>query len=152
MNPPVPMARLLVIAYGQMIDSLHERLREAGWSDVRPAHGFVLLATRDRPTTTTELAKVLSVSKQAVSKLLDAMDAGGYVERESSDADGRVKTVVLAERGRRLLAAVEAIYADLEWEWAHVIGRDSVEQLRSWLTEVVTVNHAGSLPPVHRPP
>lgn len=146
------MARLLVIAYSQLIDALHERLRRAGWADVRPAYGYVLLAARDRPTTTTELAKVLGVSKQAVSKLLDAMDAGGYVERESSDADGRVKTVVLAERGRRLLAAVEAIYADLESEWAHVIGRDCVEQLRAWLTEVVTVNHAGALPPVHSPP
>jgi hypothetical protein len=44
-----PLARLFAIAYRLLIDSLHERLQARGWTDVRPAYGFVLLAARDQP-------------------------------------------------------------------------------------------------------
>ena len=40
-----PLARLFAIAYRLLIDGLHERLRARGWTDVRPAFGFVLLGT-----------------------------------------------------------------------------------------------------------
>jgi DNA-binding MarR family transcriptional regulator len=61
------------MGYQLLIDGLHERLRGHGYHDVKPSFGFVLLAIRDQPTTTTELATRLAISKQAVSKLLDAM-------------------------------------------------------------------------------
>ena len=40
-----PLARLFAIAYRQLIDGLHDRLQARGWTDVRPAFGFVLLGT-----------------------------------------------------------------------------------------------------------
>jgi DNA-binding MarR family transcriptional regulator len=36
---------------------------------------------------------VLGVSKQATSKLMDQMEAAGYVTRTSSDGDGRLPVV-----------------------------------------------------------
>ena len=47
------------------------------------------------------------------SKLVDAMEADGYVRREPGCAgDGRSKWVVLTARGRHLLDDVEAIRDD----------------------------------------
>ena len=43
-----PLARLFAIGYRLLIDQLHDRLRALGWTDVRPAYGFVLLAARDQ--------------------------------------------------------------------------------------------------------
>jgi len=48
-----PLARLFAIAYRLLIDSLHDRLQAQGWTDVRPAYGFVLLAARDQPASVT---------------------------------------------------------------------------------------------------
>ncbi|MCU1617435.1 MAG: transcriptional regulator, MarR family, partial [Frankiales bacterium] len=45
----VPLARLFAMAYRLLVDGLHERLAERGWSDVRPAFGFVLLALQGGP-------------------------------------------------------------------------------------------------------
>jgi hypothetical protein len=59
---PVPLARLFAMAYRDLIDGLHERLRQRGWHDVRPAYGFVLLAARDGPTSATALAGLMGVS------------------------------------------------------------------------------------------
>jgi DNA-binding MarR family transcriptional regulator len=146
-----PLARLFAIAYRQLIDALHERLRQHGWADVRPAFGFVLLAARDEPTTTTELAALMGTTKQAASKLVETMVEARYVRRGTAEADGRQRPVGLTARGGELLAAVERIYAELEREWADVIGAASVERLRRDLIRVVGTAPDGALPPV-RPP
>jgi DNA-binding MarR family transcriptional regulator len=145
---PVPIARLLAMAYRMLMDDLHQRLREEGWDDVRPAFGFVLLAARDEPTTATDLATLMGTTKQAAAKLLDTMEAAGYVRRSVSTIDGRRHEADLSVRGRRLLAAVEVIYADLEATWVSVIGERGVARLRSDLTRVVTDRHQGTLPAV----
>lgn len=146
--PPVPIARLLAMAYRMLMDDLHRRLRDEGWADVRPAFGFVLLAARDEPTTAKDLATLMGTTKQAAAKLLETMEAAGYVRRSVSSVDRRRREVELSARGRRLLAAVEAIYADLEGTWASVIGERGVARLRSDLTKVIADRHGGTLPAV----
>lgn len=148
----MPLARLLAMSYRLLIDGLHTRLHEQGWTDVRPAFGFVLLATRDSATTSTELATVLGVSKQAVSKLVDAMEEAGYVSRSPGARDARERTVELAERGHQLLRAVEQIYRDLEAEWSAVIGERAVEQTRRNLSRVVLAAHGGEFPTIRATP
>ena len=147
----IPLARLLALAYNWMIDSLHERLRSKGWDDVRPAFGFHLLALRDAPLTTTELAARLGVSKQAVSKLAEVMIDQALLERTRHESDGRQWLLTLAPRGHALLADVELIYADLEAEWAAIIGTTALGQTRTRLATVLATLHGGSLPTI-RPP
>jgi DNA-binding MarR family transcriptional regulator len=145
--PATTLARLMGMAFRQLVDDLHARLQAQGWNDVRPTFGFVLLAIREQhTTTTTELAGLLGVTKQATSKLLDAMEHGRYIERRSASDDGRMKSVALAPRGHELLAAVEAIYAEVESEWAAIIGPTGLEQTRTRLERVLRARHGGQLP------
>jgi DNA-binding MarR family transcriptional regulator len=146
-RPPPALARLFAIAYRSLIEGLHARLRAEGWNDVRPAYGFVLLATRSEPTTSTHLAALMGVTKQAASKVVDAMEEAGYVRRLIGEGDARRRPVDLTARGRDLLATVEAIYPDLEAGWAAAIGRDGVERLRADLVAVLS-GPDGELPPV----
>lgn len=147
-DPSPPLARLFAMAYRMLIDDLHGALRARGWTDVRPAFGFVLLAARSRPTTATELAALMGTTKQAASKLVDTMVAAGYVERTDDVADARQRAVALTRRGRSLLATVEEVYVELERGWAAVIGAARVERLRGDLMRVLTHRHGGELPPV----
>jgi DNA-binding MarR family transcriptional regulator len=144
----LPLARLLGMAYRQLVDDLHAALRARGWTDVREVYGFVLLAVREADTTTTALAELLGVSKQATSKLLDAMEEGGYVRRRPDEHDGRVKVVGIEPRGRELLDAVEAVYVELEEGWAEVIGVTGLEQTRRRLERVLRSRHGAVLPPL----
>jgi DNA-binding MarR family transcriptional regulator len=146
--PPVPLARLMAMAFRDLIDGLHARLAERGWTDVRPAYGFVLLAARDGRITGSQVGELLGISKQAASKLLDAMVGVGLVERRASATDARARQVLLTDHGRRFLAEVEVIYADLEADWAAVIGADRVDQLRADLLAVLRTGHDGRLPAI----
>jgi DNA-binding MarR family transcriptional regulator len=147
-EPDVPLARLFAMAYRLLVDGLHERLAARGWTDVRPAYGFVLLALRDGPAALRDLPAALGTSKQAASKLVDAMVAAGYVERTAEPGDARAKRVELSARGRALLAAVEEIYRELERGWADVLGERRVAGLRSDLVDALRSAHGGALPAV----
>ncbi len=143
-----PLARLFAIGYRQLVDGLHDRLRARGWTDVRPAFGFALLAARDRPTSATELAELMGMSKQAASKLVDAMVGGGYLQRGTDSRDGRQRPVSLTGRGEELLTAVEEVYAELEAGWAKLIGVAHVDRMRRDLMQVLSDPGDGQLPPV----
>jgi DNA-binding MarR family transcriptional regulator len=143
-----PLARLFAMAYRLLVDGLHERLAQRGWTDVRPAFGFVLLALRAGPASLRDLPEALGTSKQAASKLVDAMVAAGYVERAADPGDARAKRVQLSARGRDLLAAVEEIYAELEEGWAGILDEERLAALRADLALVLRTAHGGALPAV----
>ena len=144
----VPLARLLAMSYQLLIEDLHVRLAAGGWTDVRPAFGFVLLALRNGSVSMRDLTVVLGTTKQAVSKLVDSLVAAGYADRCADPGDGRAKQVQLTGRGRDLLAAVEQIYAELETGWESIIGADHLDMLRSDLETVVRAANGGELPSV----
>jgi DNA-binding MarR family transcriptional regulator len=148
-EPAVPLARLMAMAFRDLIDGLHARLADQGWTDIRPAYGFVLNAARAGGTTGTEIAALLGVTKQSASKLVDAMAEAELVERRGSARDARAKRVELTATGERFLADVERIYAELEGRWAAALGgADQVERLRSDLTTVLRSAHGDVLPAI----
>jgi DNA-binding MarR family transcriptional regulator len=136
------------MAYRLLVDGLHERLAQRGWEDVRPAFGFVLLALRNGAVSLRDLPGVLGTSKQAVSKLVDAMVSAGYVERAIDPGDARARRVKLSERGRALLAEVEVIWTELEGEWARTLGDERLADLRSDLQTVLIEASGGAMPAV----
>jgi DNA-binding MarR family transcriptional regulator len=136
------------MAFRDLIDGLHARLAELGWTDVRPAYGFVLVAVRDQPMTSADVARLLGVTKQAAAKLVDGIERAGYLRRTPSTDDARARPLELTERGARLLDTVEGIYAELEAGWAVQIGRRRLDQLRGDLHRILTATHGGRLPPV----
>lgn len=150
-RPPevLPLARLLAMGYQLLIDELHLRLAARGWTDVRPAFGFVLLALRDGSASMRELTATLGTTKQAVSKLVDGLVAAGYADRSTDPGDGRAKQVQLTGRGQKLLTAVEQIYRELEKDCAATLGQAQLATLRNDLEAVVRAAHGGLLPAIH---
>jgi DNA-binding MarR family transcriptional regulator len=134
------------MAYRQIVDELHTRLSAHGYSDIPPNFGYVLLALHDQPMTNTAIASLLGVTKQATSKLVDAMADGGYVSRAARDDDGRAKSVVISARGKRFLTTVESIYEEIETEWAQIASKRRVDAMHDGLRAIVEARHAGQLP------
>jgi DNA-binding MarR family transcriptional regulator len=149
--PAIPLARLFTLAARALVDELHRRLAARGWPDIPPAAGYVLLACRSSPATGNEIAALMRTSRQAASKLIEGLEAAGLVERSTDESDTRRKLVVLSERGQRLLATVEEIYAELEQEWADIVGRPAVEDTRANVTRVLLHIFGGTLPAIGRP-
>lgn len=144
----VPLARLFAMAFRSLIDALHARLKGTDVADLRPAYGFVLLAARDGVPSVGDVAALMGTTKQAASKLIDGMEADGYVQRVPDADDARARRIRLTPRGHSALRTVEAVYAELEAEWARVLGTERLEALRADLATVLRSRNDGRLPAV----
>ena len=82
--------------------------------------------------------------KVALERLMDVY--GSVVPSERRRLEPAEVSKALVERG--VLKTVEAIYRELEAEWAAVIGARRVEALRADLIHVQEGLHGGALPPV----
>jgi DNA-binding MarR family transcriptional regulator len=136
------LAILLTIAFRCLVDQLTGRLAAAGFPDVRPQYGYVFRALQGEGMTSTELAALLGVTKQATVKLVDDLEAHDFVARHPDSADRRAKTVRLTDRGRRALATAQGISADLEAELVTTVGSAQVDAMRQALLAFITA-HGG---------
>lgn len=144
----VPLARLMGMGLRLMIDELHATLVREGFHEIRPALGFVLLLLKTRRASIREIADTLGMSKQAASKIVQSMEETGLVARAVDEGDARVWQIGLTDRGREMLDVVERTYRELERDWARIIGRAAIEDMRSGLERVLRETHDGELPPV----
>ena len=97
-------------------------LRAAGLDGVRAVHGYVFQQLLDGPCSVGALAADLHVTQQRVSTLVDELVAGGYVVRESRPTDGRVRDIVLTEKGHDVVEVARRSRADLESRLAERVG------------------------------
>jgi DNA-binding MarR family transcriptional regulator len=116
-----------------MTELVNEGLAERGFPDFRPAHGTIGQHISDRGSRITELAQLAQVSKPTVVYLVNDLERLGYVERIPDPADGRAKLVCLTERGTGAQQAAREIIAEIEQDWAELLGADDFAVLRTLL-------------------
>jgi DNA-binding MarR family transcriptional regulator len=124
------LAILLVGASRVVADRLGEAVEQAGIADMRSAYGFVIRALAERERTLTELADMLAVSKQAAIKVVDEMEARGFLARHPSPGDRRVKLLRLTPKGEDVRRAALAASRGLERDLRRSCGDADVDALR----------------------
>ncbi len=77
----------------------------------------------------TELAERLMITKAGMTKMVDRLEASGLVERQASDTDRRIITVILTAKGERLHKQIKATF--VPWIERHFADHLTVSELRS---------------------
>jgi DNA-binding MarR family transcriptional regulator len=134
------MSWLLWAPYHAYLARLHRELAQAGYPDIRPAHGGnVLRHLRAEGSRLSEVAERAQLTKQSVGYLVDYLETRGYVERVPDPTDTRAKLIRLTAQGWALTRTAEEIIARLEAESARLLGVDQWHQLRRLLQEYAAV-------------
>jgi DNA-binding MarR family transcriptional regulator len=118
-------------------DELYRRLEEAGHHDLRPRHGIVLAYLDDHGSRATELAALSGRHKQIVGRIVDELEALGYVTRRPDPADRRAKLVVPTPRGRAVMRLSDQIMTDIGARGAQAVGADAYAQFRTTLRRLI---------------
>jgi DNA-binding MarR family transcriptional regulator len=127
---------LLYTAADALTVELSARMQQAGYADVRGAHGCVFGNIEPDGMRLTELAERAGMTKQAVGEAVTDLERLGYAERVADPSDRRAKTIRLTDRGHAAQRAGFQIIADIEDEWAERFGAERVEQMRSLLVDL----------------
>jgi len=112
-------------------------LAEAGFGDLRVAHGFIVQHLLGGARTVTELAELQSVSVQAISKTTSELIALGYVASTVDPDDGRSRRLSLTERGHASVAASRAARRRVQRRVSRRLGADRVTALSADLVSVL---------------
>jgi DNA-binding MarR family transcriptional regulator len=104
---------LLAKASQRWNELLAERFAAAGFPEVRPAYGSLLVPLFEEDGLRQgELARRARLSKQTLTTMARALEAAGLVERRADPADARATRLFLTKRA---------------WDFAPVAGRILVE-------------------------
>ena len=133
MATPIDFGILLGLAYTSFVGELHEELAARGFHDLGSAYGYVFRALSTGPMRPSQLAERLGVTNQGAFKILEEMQARGYVERAPDPDDGRATLIRLARRGRDALASARRFHRRYERRLSAEIGKGQARELRRLL-------------------
>ncbi|XVS64833.1 MarR family winged helix-turn-helix transcriptional regulator [Actinosynnema sp. CA-299493] len=129
-----PVSMLFARTFRLMTDRFHERLAGRDLEPLRPAHGFVFRYLATQPSATAvDLAAHLGVSKQAAAKTVAELVDWGYVHRTPHPTDRRAHVLTLTGKGRSYLSLADALWSELEDEFASTVGPERLTALREAL-------------------
>jgi DNA-binding MarR family transcriptional regulator len=104
---------------------------------LRPAHTSLFPHIDLAGTRSTELARRMGISKQAVGQLVDELEQMGAVERIPDPEDGRAKLIRFSRRpGSSLLDGLRHLQT-LEAELADELGHERMRTLHEGLTALL---------------
>jgi DNA-binding MarR family transcriptional regulator len=93
---------------------LLERFRAAGWGEVRPSYGSVLVPLFEEDGLRMgELARRARLSKQTMTTLVRLLEREQLVRRERDPADARAFRIVLTAKARRFEPVAERALDEL---------------------------------------
>jgi DNA-binding MarR family transcriptional regulator len=124
---------LLRFAEGTLRARVFARLADAGFPDLRPAHSSLLRNMSEGGSRITELAARAQMTKQSMGYLTDSLAAAGYVTLEPDPSDRRAKRVQLTDKGRAAGDTFVRLSAEVEHEFAALIGAEEMARLRGLL-------------------
>jgi DNA-binding MarR family transcriptional regulator len=134
-----PTPALLRAARDAYRREVHRRLVEGGFEDVPRDGSYVLGAIVNRGVASGDAVRLLGVTKQAASQLIDTLVLRGYVERTTDQSDRRRVTLEPTERGRAAAAVVRAGVGAIDTELARRLSPADLTAFRAGLGALMEI-------------
>jgi DNA-binding MarR family transcriptional regulator len=132
---------LLAKATQRWNELLADHFAAAGYSDISPSYGSVLLPLyEDDGLRMGELARRARLSKQTMTEMIRRLERDGLVERRPDAADGRASLIFLTSRSRRFKPTAAAILLELDRLVRERLSARRVADLRSALRELMELD------------
>lgn len=123
-------------------DEVQRRLHAHGFKGLRFSHGFLIQHLVEGARPVGELAELMGVTQQAVSKTVRELEVLGYLERRAPTQDARVRLVSLTDRGRDALDAARRARTEVVAEIRDELGARRVDAATQLLRDVLRVRGA----------
>ena len=111
------------------------------------AEWVVLCHLQERPGTTPgQLAEALMLTRGAISKVIDKLEAKNWIIGSTKTEDNRVRLFTLTPQGTKVLPELAHIADRNDQKFFDVLDVDERANLRCLLTKLVDVHQIGAIP------
>ncbi len=137
-GPATPLPWLLRRANQRYRAAIRDRLAESGYEDIpQPGYWAVMILARGG-TDASHLIDEMGISKQAVSKLVDVLVTGGFVDRKPNTADRRRADLRLSTKGRRAAELIADAAQETEAAFVSELGTEQFAKLVQMLAQLAS--------------
>jgi DNA-binding MarR family transcriptional regulator len=131
---------LLAKATQRWNELLAVRFAAAGYGDVRPSYGSVLLPLFEEDGLRMgELARRSHLSKQTMTEMVRRLERDGLVERRADPSDGRASLIFLTARSRAFEPIAVGILGELDGLVRQRFDDEQVDELKTALRELLSL-------------
>jgi DNA-binding MarR family transcriptional regulator len=132
---------LLAKATQRWNELLAARFAAAGYADVRPSYGSVLLPLYEEDGLRMgELALRARLSKQTMTQMIRRLERDGLVDRRPDPGDGRASLIFLTPRSRRFEPVATATLQELDSLVRKRLGAQRLGHVREALRELMELD------------
>jgi DNA-binding MarR family transcriptional regulator len=131
------LLRQLLRLFRHMNDLTVERMRARGIGGMQPSYPRLLGNLDTEGTRIAALARKMGTTRQAVAQLTREIEAAGFVERVADPDDRRGIIVRFTGKGRAALNVAVAVMAEIEQDYARIIGADGLAELKRLLGQLL---------------
>lgn len=131
------IGRLLLLARRDFAKRLARRMREQGDPRLMSASRSAILPYIDlEGTRSTEVARRMGISKQAVARAVKELEEDGLLARAPDAADGRAFLITFTEDGVEFLLRIHANIVAIENEYQQMAGMEDMKTTRRVLESI----------------
>jgi DNA-binding MarR family transcriptional regulator len=124
---------------------LYERFVAAGFPEVRPAYGSLLIPLYEEDGLRQgELARRARLSKQTLTTMTRALERDGLVERRIDPSDARATQIFLTDHARRLRPVAEQVLREMDALVAEALPVRARETLKASLRQIANLDRLAS--------
>lgn len=134
------IGRLLLLARRDFLARLSKKMGDKGGDSQVLSRGRLLPYIDLEGTRSTELAKRMGVSKQAVARLVKELEEEGFLTRTQDDADGRAFLVTFTESGVEYLTLMHDAITQVERDYEREFG---AEPMRAVMATLASIAYSG---------
>lgn len=135
MPTPPNLKQLLLERSEWFAHEIMQGVRRSEYAYITAAQSRLLAHMGGKPTSMSELARRLAISRQAVHKTVAELARRGILEIRDDPDRGNAKLVVYTERGRQVNRAGAQIIERVEDRIAERIGRARLDALKALLAQ-----------------
>ena len=116
--------------YWHMLIWSEKEWKADGWTEITTDHLKVIsVVARSKNTTNNELAKLIGVSKQAMSQMITLLEKRGVLTINKNPSDSRAKNITLSEYGVDFMIYFSNKTQELFNKYAAIIGDENMHRL-----------------------
>ena len=127
------IGRLLLLARRDFLSRLAQKMAGRVPKALLHSSGALLPFIDLEGTRSTELARRLGISKQAVGKIVRELEDAGFLRRAHDEADGRAYLVSFTDAGVDYLLEMHDAITQIEREYEALTGVEQMKTLRASL-------------------
>jgi len=121
---------------------LFDRINDAGLEDARLSHTHVTAYIKAEGSRLTDLAAQARMTLPAMAEIVDDLQRLGIVERRPDPSDRRAKLITLTDDGWKAMRTAQAIIAQLEADYAAIVGPERFEVMCQAMQALITEHPA----------